>query len=135
LKILAKKYKVDDRVVFAGRKNSDELFQIIDDSDIYIQPSLQEGLPRSVVEAMSRACPCIGAKTGGIPELIDSKYIVKRKSPDSIVEAVKRLANKEELRSQAEINFVKSKDFLDSLLSQERQSFYKRIKQELTGKI
>ena len=37
-----------------------KIFQLLDDIDLYIQPSLQEGLPRSVVEAMSRACPIIG---------------------------------------------------------------------------
>ena len=56
------------------------MFELLDECDIYLQPSLQEGLPRSVIEAMSRGCACIGAATAGIPELLESEYVVKRKS-------------------------------------------------------
>ena len=64
---------------------------ILTDSDIYIQPSLQEGLPRAVVEAMSTALPCIGFNTGGIPELLEPEYIVKLKNVDGIVQRIKIL--------------------------------------------
>ena len=77
---LSKKYGVSENVHVLGPLPHDKVFDLLDDIDIYVQPSLQEGLPRAVVEAMSRACPIIGSKTGGIPELIDKSCIFKRKS-------------------------------------------------------
>lgn len=61
---------VADQVEFLGAMPHDKVFQWLDTIDIYIQPSRQEGLPRAVIEAMSRGLPAIGAATGGIPELI-----------------------------------------------------------------
>lgn len=43
----------------------------LDALDLYIQPSFQEGLPRGLVEALSRACPALGSTAGGIPELLE----------------------------------------------------------------
>lgn len=61
---------VADQVEFLGAMTHDKVFQWLDTIDIYIQPSRQEGLPRALIEAMSRGLPAIGAATGGIPELI-----------------------------------------------------------------
>lgn len=81
LKKLAEEYGVSDKVAFHGSLQHDEVQKFLDQIDIYIQPSLQEGLPRAVVEAMSRGLPCIGTNTGGIPELVRSDYICdKRKN-------------------------------------------------------
>lgn len=44
---------------FLGGKTHDEVFQWLDNIDIYVQPSYQEGLCRAIVEAMSRGCPVI----------------------------------------------------------------------------
>lgn len=52
-----------------------EVLEWLDGIDIYLQPSLQEGLPRAVLEAMSRGLACIGSSAGGLPELIAPGYI------------------------------------------------------------
>ena len=72
-------------MIFLGLKTSKEVMKILKDADIYLQPSLQEGLPRSVVEAMSVALPCIGFNTGGIPELLEPEFVVDQKDVKGIV--------------------------------------------------
>ena len=67
------------------------MFEWLDDMDLYIQPSLQEGLPRAVVEAMSRGLPALGAHTGGIPELLGEDCIFPRKGVDAIAELLTAL--------------------------------------------
>lgn len=42
----------------------------LDGIDIYMQPSFQEGLPRAMIEALSRGCLCIASTAGGNPELL-----------------------------------------------------------------
>lgn len=74
---LAKQKNVSDQIVFLGSVVHEKMFKWYDDIDIYIQPSLQEGLPRALIEAMSRGLTCYGTQTGGIPELLDKDYVCK----------------------------------------------------------
>lgn len=126
LKQTAIEYGVENQVVFKGTMSHDEIFDWLDNLDIYIQPSLQEGLPRAMVEAMSRALPCIGANTAGIPELIDRAFIYNdKKSPKVISEVILKLIN--ELGNQASKNFEKSKDYDFDIVKIKRTNFYHRF--------
>ena len=80
LKGVAKKNNVEDQVKFLGSYPHEKVFDWLkNELDIYVQASLQEGLPRSVIEAMSVGLPCIGSDVAGIPELLDKKWVFKRK--------------------------------------------------------
>lgn len=131
LKQEAEKYGVLDQIEFRGRVGLEEVFEILDTVDIYIQPSLQEGLPRSVIEAMSRACPVIGAKTAGIPELISPDCVVKRKSAADIANVVKRIGNEEKMIELAMQNFNNSKSYLTETLASRRNRYFERVKGEI----
>ena len=104
----------------------DEVFQVLDRIHVYIQPSLQEGLPRSMVEAMSRGLLCIGAKTAAIPELIQQQYVTRRKSHEDIARLLEGIT-KEELVKQAAINFEEAKKYLDENLNKRRNAFFENI--------
>ena len=41
--------------------------------DVFVLPSLEDNLPNTIMEAMACGVPCVGFKTGGIPEEIDHK--------------------------------------------------------------
>ena len=129
---IAKKLGVLDQIEFKGKMPLDRVFNNLDKTDIYIQPSLQEGLPRSVVEAMSRACPCIGARTGGIPELLQEDQIFDRKSPEAIAEKIIAFANAEDMKRMSKSCFLKASEFLDSTLSEKRNDFYNFVKADLS---
>lgn len=130
---IAKKCGVEDQVEFLGRRLLSEVFEILDAADIYIQPSLQEGLPRSVIEAMSRGCPVIGARTAGIPELIDSSCVVRRKSAKDIAKAVMQIADRENMTHIARRNFEEAKGYLDGILSEKRNLYFQRMLEERGG--
>lgn len=128
LENMIKKYNLQEDIHILGGIPHDKVYDLLDDIDIYIQPSLQEGLPRSVVEAMSRACPIIGSKTGGIPELISSKCIFRRKNVKDIANMIEELMNsKEFIKEVATKNYEKSKEFQSELLTNKRNKFYKEI--------
>ena len=131
LQQVAKKCGVEDQVVFTGRKNLDEVFALLDETDIYVQPSLQEGLPRSVIEAMSRGCPAIGARTAGIPELIAPECVVRRKSVSDIAETIIKIANAEKMTALAKNNFENAKKYEDSVLTQRRNAYFGKIVEDL----
>ena len=127
----AGKYGVSDCVKFLGTLPHDKVFGWLDTVDLYIQPSRQEGLPRAMIEAMSRGLPAIGAKTGGIPELIEEQYIFDRnhKITDGIVKCLESI-NKDELEKQAVKNFETAKKYNKDLLKKRRADFYKMFRDE-----
>lgn len=42
-------------------------------ADLFVIPSLEDNLPNTIMEAMACGTPCVGFRTGGIPEMIDHK--------------------------------------------------------------
>ena len=65
LKILTKASGLERRVNFAGFKSHEDLPKILKASDIFIRPSLTEGLGNSFLEAMAVGLPTIGTFGGG----------------------------------------------------------------------
>ena len=131
LKELTKKLGIEDQIHFEGRKKPEEVISTLVNSDIYLQPSLQEGLPRAVVEAMSVALPCIGFNTGGMFELLESEFVVPQKSIDEIINCLKKLQNIEKYQKTAEYNFQKSCEYEHSLLTSQIREFFKEIRIEI----
>jgi len=63
---------LDNYITFAGiTQNVDEYLV---NSDAFILPSVDEGLPMAILEAMRDSLPVISTKVGGIPEMIEDGY-------------------------------------------------------------
>lgn len=133
LKKIAEKYNVQDQVIFLGELSMRKLFDVLESIDIYIQPSLQEGLPRAVIEAMSLGCPCLGSNTAGTPELIPEKYIFNRRSARAIANSIIKLLE-EDMTEVAVMNFYKSREYLAEKLNSRRNKYFLTIKNTLEGK-
>lgn len=133
---LAKDLGVEKNIEFCGTLPSGKpVLEWMDNIDLFIMPSLQEGLPRSMVEAMSRACNVIGAKTGGIPELIESDYIFKPKDVNALAKLASDFIEDKELREkQSIVNFVKAKEYQKEIIEQKRGLFYKTFKDSINIK-
>lgn len=118
---------LQDEIVFKGTlKNGPELNEWLDKLDIYIQPSLTEGLPRALIEAMSRGCPSIGSKVGGIPELLDAEFVHKSKDYKRLANLILTLIeNKELAKQQAIRNFEIARKFSKTILDKRRYQFWK----------
>lgn len=127
LKSLAEEFKIADKVKFLGSLPHDKVFDYLDELDIYIQPSKTEGLPRSLVEAMSRGCPAIGADAGGIPELLNPEFIFQRGSVKDLTKKLKAM-NINHMKSESESNFNKAKKFNLVKLNEKREKFYSEFK-------
>lgn len=125
---------VSNQVNILGAVTHDEVIELMDKCDIYIQPSLQEGLPRSVVEALSRACPCLGTGAGGISELIDKKYQFIKKSPKSIANKIVEIWNEKTLSEMATENFQSSKKYVGDILEKKRVEYYQYLINDLEKK-
>ena len=58
--------------------------------DIYIQPSLTEGLPRALLEAMGRGCPAIASQVGGISELLEASCLHRPGDAEGLARLLKQ---------------------------------------------
>lgn len=132
LKSLVKKLRLEDQVKFMGRIDHKEIFSLLDNIDIYIQPSKQEGLPRALVEAMSRACVCISSNVGGMPELLNDSMIFEAGNSEELANIINKTLDNDCLISEARKNFQKAKEFEQDRLNIKRRQFYKKFIQGVT---
>lgn len=125
LKLVAKKFDVMDQIKFLGPIPHSEVFDWLDTIDIYVQPSRTEGLPRALVEAMSRGLPAFGANTGGIPELLEPEYIFSNtcRNIDEICNIIQSF-NKDTMIIQAQRNYAKSKKYDKAIIEERRRQFF-----------
>lgn len=67
---LAAEIKISDHVKFTGQLSQGETAEYMRRSKLLILPSRSEGLGVVLLEALASGTPCIGAKIGGIPDVI-----------------------------------------------------------------
>lgn len=124
LRSVAEKYNISDKIIFKGSLSNDKVLEWLDEIDIYIHPSLTEGLSRAIIEALSRACPVTGSVYGGTPELINKKYIFKSKNVNQIYDILKNF-NIEVMREEAERSFNLAKEYSPETLKKRKNDFDK----------
>jgi glycosyltransferase involved in cell wall biosynthesis len=106
-----------------------DVFRWLDDIDVYLQPSLTEGLPRALIEAMSRGCPSIGSRAGGIPELLNKKFIFKTNNYKELKRKIEYIVSDESILLSCSVeNFEKSKHYEKSYLENKRTDFFSNLK-------
>ncbi|MCE7886076.1 MAG: glycosyltransferase [Alphaproteobacteria bacterium PRO2] len=96
----------------------------LDNIDIYLQPSRHEGLPRALIEAMSRACPALGSTAGGIPELLSQDCLHRVGDSAALRDHIIRSADKNWQKQQAWRNFEAAKKYTRENLVPVRNKFW-----------
>ncbi|MEO1287763.1 MAG: glycosyltransferase family 4 protein [Chloroflexota bacterium] len=91
-----------DRISFLGQISNADLPRYLNESRIFIMPSLYEGHPKAVIEAMSSGCAVIGTDVVGTREVIDHAHNgwLCETSPESIRESIQHLMSDEAQRHQ-----------------------------------
>lgn len=124
---IIKNKNISKEVEIIGALPHLEVMSWLDEIDIYVQPSKQEGLPRALVEAMSRGCVCLGSNVGGIPELLEKKFIFSKIKPEVIANLIEKTINRIDGLDpikQSKSCFEKAKDFEGNRLEIFRNDFY-----------
>lgn len=133
LKNLANSLQIEHRVRFAGRR--EDVGACLEMADVFVFPSLFEGLPLSLIEAMFKRLPCVAGDIEVMREVItdESKgLLVNPYKSEEIAQAMIRLCEDAELRRrigengwrEAEQNFNAKKAVVGW------ESFYRQIIQE-----
>lgn len=74
-----------------GYISPQQMPELYNASDLFITPSLYENLPNTIMEAMACGTPCVGFRTGGIPEMIDHRkngYVAEYKNAQDLADGL-----------------------------------------------
>ncbi|MFW6116567.1 MAG: glycosyltransferase family 4 protein [bacterium] len=91
LEALAGSVNHHDDVLLVGEKDHDEVFALLEASDIFVNPSYSEGLPTSVMEAAIAGVPIIATDIGGTREIIKDDTTGILVEPSDVQQLANRL--------------------------------------------
>ena len=98
LQTLVRDADIEHLVWFAGERH--DVADIMQTLDLFVLPSINEGISNTILEAMASALPVIATKVGGNPELVlegETGYLVPKQDPIAMASAFKRYLLQPEL--------------------------------------
>lgn len=100
MKYKVKSLNLDCSVEFLGLKTN--VYPYFNSADIFILPSLWEGMPITLIEAMATGLPIIATEVGGIPDMIENEKsgIIIQGNDNDLSRALIRLIEDETIREK-----------------------------------
>jgi glycosyltransferase involved in cell wall biosynthesis len=119
-----------NRVQFRGQLTTTEaIVAELDQADLFVLPSRQEGLPRAMIEAMARALPCLGSTVGGIPELIPEEDLVPPGDAPALARKIREvITDPARMARMSARNLAKAREYSDAALTSRRKAFYQHLR-------
>lgn len=106
--------KIQDVVVYGGKRYGPDKEACLEKSDIFVLPSLNECFPLVLLEAMQYGLPIVTTEEGGIADIVkdgENGLICKKNNPKDLAEIIRLLLSDRSLRIQMGQNgFEKFKD-------------------------
>jgi len=97
---------IGGRIRFIGHVPHDKLPGFLKKADIFIRPSLSEGLGTSFLEAMAMGLPVIGTRVGGITDFLkdnETGFFCEVRNPSSIARVVREILSRDNIAKVAQI--------------------------------
>lgn len=101
LKLQVHNNNLSGTIKFTGLRN--DIPEILSALDVLVSPSLWEGLPNVVLEAMAAGKPVVATSVGGTPEAVvdgETGLLVPPRNPEALATAILRLLGNSELRTR-----------------------------------
>ncbi len=123
---LARELGVESRVHLLGFRT--DIAELMKSADIFVFPSLQEGLPVALMEAMACAMPCVCSAIRGNTDLVEDGsegILCSVNDVAAFRDAIERLINDKALRStMAQKALIKSKDYDKKIIEEYMKNIY-----------
>ena len=134
LRGLADELHVTKRVTFTPQTVSGQLTQL----DILVEPSLQEGLGMSVMQAMAMGVPVVATGVGGLYDLIEdgvTGVMVPANSPASLADAIWRLLHNSGERTEMakQAREIIEREFSATHVAQQLAEYYESCAESFRG--
>ncbi len=124
------KLGIKDKPIFAGtRKDIPEILSIL---DVFVLPSLKEGLPMALLEAQAAKVPTVASRVGAIPNVVKDDatgILVPPKDSEAIGQAIIRILSDQNAASKmAEKGFERVRDnFSSERMADKYLSMYREL--------
>lgn len=94
----ARELGVAEHVTFMGSQSN--VYPYLHQADVFVLPSLFEGMPMTIIEAMGTGLPVVATAVGGVPDMLrhGESGILVDCDPDEVSRACEELVRNEELR-------------------------------------
>ncbi len=137
LETKCRKLGIESSVVFAGFR--DDIPRVLKLFDLFVMPSLAEGLGTSVLDAMAAGVPVVASDVGGIPEIVKSEkngLLVPPRNPVTLAQAIVRLLKNrpEAARFAAAARETVRKKFTVDAMVEGNISVYEKVLETLREK-
>jgi colanic acid/amylovoran biosynthesis glycosyltransferase len=103
LRFMIRELGLEGQVCLKGAKTAEDVRLALEEADIYLLPSVSEGLSNAVLEAMAMEIPVIATEVGGMAEAITDGcegYLVPPWQPQPMAEKIRMLIADADLRCQ-----------------------------------
>lgn len=131
LQNIIKEYNLSQIVKFEGWVSGDKKVELLNNADVFILPSYTEGLPISILEAMSYKLPVISTPVGGIPEVIETGengLLFTPGDKDALYNAIIKLITNKELREDmGEKSYQKVQPHIPESVSVKLEKIYQEL--------
>lgn len=121
--------RLDSIVNFKGLiKEKTVILDNLRKSHFLVFPTQSEGLPRTIIEAMSQGLVCISSPVDGILELLENEFLIDYNDTEGYANKIIEMINDwEKCCKESERNYYKSLKYEKIKLQRKRNKFYKKI--------
>ncbi|SMG43623.1 Glycosyltransferase involved in cell wall bisynthesis [Arenibacter troitsensis] len=102
VKRLIVKYKLEQNVIIHGKKLGKEKSIFLENTKIFVHPTLNDAFPLVILEALQNGLPVITTNEGAIPEIIDDEtgIIIQKNDPEQLaLKIISLLSDQEHLKT------------------------------------
>lgn len=129
LENLAQQLNFFDKIVFSGMR--EDIPRLLNAIDIFVLPSLNEGMGRVLIEAMVLAKPIVATRVGGVPDVVEdgsSGLLVPPADPDALADAICTIMKNPALASKlASHAAIRSQKFSHTEMIRQLENLYKSV--------
>ncbi|MBU1102870.1 glycosyltransferase family 4 protein [Patescibacteria group bacterium] len=129
LETMIKENHLEKKFILTGK--IDNAARYLKAFDIFILPSVKEGLPYTILEAMAAGVPIVASWVGGIPEMIENGkngFLVLPHNPEMLAEKIAELLHNHDLTQHFVQNSqIKLTEFSLEKMVSETEALYKNI--------
>lgn len=137
LREIARAQGVTDALTLHGKLPAGKpILDFLDGLDLYVHPSRQEGLPRTVIEAMTRGLPVVASSIAGIPELIEPQFLHEVGDVSGLEELLLKYAEMStaEEEAVARRNFQHATNYDRDQLEGRRIAFWREVRNTVNSR-
>jgi phosphatidyl-myo-inositol dimannoside synthase len=115
-------------VEFLGQQDRTGVRDALDSAHLFVLPSLTEGLPRALLEAMARGLAAVATRVGGVPELLPDSCLVTPRDAVALADRIgQMMADQGTMRRLGEQNRELARRHHERLQAPVRREFLRAV--------